>query len=62
MNIDSDDWQVEGDLVYKLHNDKRGQRCNEFWFGISADREVNPKEKEELAEKICALLNAARST
>lgn len=57
MNVDSDKWQVEGDLVYKLHTDKKGERCNEFWFDISADRQVTQREKNDLAERIAILLN-----
>ena len=45
MDINSNDWQVIGDTVYRLHTDKSGHRCNEFTIQISADREVNIKEK-----------------
>ncbi len=57
MNIDSDDWQVDGTIVYKLFNDRNGQRCNEFLIQISGDTEVTLKEKEDLAQTLANHLN-----
>jgi len=57
MNIDSDDWQVVGVTVYKLFNDERGHRCNEFTIQVSGDGEITIREREDLAEKIATLLN-----
>ncbi len=57
MNIDSDKWQAIGTTVYKLYNDKRGYRCNEFTIQISGDSDVTLKEKEDLAQTLVQHLN-----
>ncbi len=57
MNIDSDDWQVMDSFIFKLFNDKAGQRCNEFTIQVSGDTDVTLREKEDLAQRITALLN-----
>ncbi len=57
MNIDSDDWQAMGTTVYKLYNDKRGYRCNEFIIQISGDTDVTLREKEDLAQTLIQHLN-----
>ncbi len=57
MNVDSDDWQAMGTTVYRLYNDKRGYRCNEFIIQISGDTEVSMSEKEKLAASIVTMLN-----
>lgn len=57
MNVDSNKWQSIGITVYKLFNDRTGQRCNEFTIQISGDTQVTLREKEDLAERIAILLN-----
>ncbi len=57
MNTDSDNWQAMGTTVYKLYNDKRGYRCNEFTIQISGDTDVTLREKEDLAQTLVQHLN-----
>ena len=59
MDIDSNDWQVMGDCVYRLFTDSEGDRCNKFTIQFSINREVDIREKETLAKRVAALLNAA---
>lgn len=56
MNVESDDWQVDGNLIYKLFTDKRRNRCNKFTIQISSDREITARESEILITRIADFL------
>ncbi len=57
MNIDSDDWQVDGSLVYKLFTTEDGARVNQFTIQISSNIELGINETLELAQTVARHLN-----
>lgn len=53
-------WQIEGECVYRLDYNDRGELENRDYFIVQRTRFNNLEERRNLAREICDLLNGER--